>query len=136
MTALYPQPSARPEAPTITSIAYNTHPEERPIQISVARMMGIDYVFLSAGSVTPKDREIMRLVFQLCEELDLVADSTMFILAELNVDALDDHFQQCQIRWAEGYPIELKRVLVTSEAQLDYLHTILGHSTSYRSYLV
>jgi hypothetical protein len=136
MTALYAQPSTRFEAPTITSIAYSTHPEEHPIQISVARMMGIDYVFLSTGSSNPKDREIMRLAFQLCEELELTADSTMFMLAELNADALEDNFQQCQIRWVDGYPIELKRISVTSEAQLDYLHTILGHSTNYRSYLV
>lgn len=136
MTALYAQPSRSVEAPTITSIAHVTHPEEHQINISLARMMGIDYVFLCSDNPAPNNREIMRLAFQLCEELDLAPENTMFMLTEVDFDALEDNFQQCQIRWIDGYPIELKRQTVTSAAQIDYLETLLEHSSNYRSYIV
>ncbi len=136
MTALQMQSIRPAETPAINSIAHQIHPEQHQILVSVARMMGIDYVFLCCDESNPTDQEIMRLSFQLCEELDLTGDNTMFILTELNYDALEDTFAQSQIRWVDGFPIELTRENVTSQSQIDYLQTILGHSTNYCSYML
>ncbi len=136
MTALQISSMRPAETPAINSIAHATHPEEHQILVSVARMMGIDYVFLCCDESNPTDQEIMRLSFQLCEELDLSGDNTMFILTELNYDALEDSFAQCQIRWVDGFPIELSRSTVSSDSQIDYLQTILGHSSNYCSYML
>ncbi|MAZ87879.1 MAG: hypothetical protein CL693_09550 [Cellvibrionaceae bacterium] len=136
MTALQTLSIRSAESPAINSIAHATHPEEHQILVSVARMMGIDYVFLCCDESNPTDQEIMRLAFQLCEELDLAGDNTMFMLTELNYDALEDTFAQCQIRWVDDFPIELTRGDVTSESQIEYLQTILGHSSNYCSYML
>ncbi len=136
MTALYTLPSTSVEPPAITSIAHTTPPDAHQVNISLARMMGIDYVFISSNQPAPGDREIMRLSFQLCDELDLAPENTMFILTEVDVEALEDTFQQCKIRWIDGYPIELKREVVDSVAQIDYLETLHDHSSNYRSYMV
>lgn len=126
--------------PTIRPLAHSTHPEEHQIQVSVACMMGIDYVFFCGDDELlqqpEKNQEIMRFAFQICEELELTPDSTMFILAELNCDALEDSFSQCRIRWVDGYPIELSRQPVSQENQIEYLQTILDYSSRFKGYMI
>lgn len=140
MTALNADRPNRSFLPTITPLAHRTHPEEHQIQVSVARMMGIDYVFFCGDDQLlqkpDQNQEIMRFAFQLCEELELTPESSMFILVELDNKALEDSFSQCRIRWVDGYPIELNRQVVSHSGQIEYLQTILDHSSRFKGYLI
>lgn len=133
MTALKGYTAEVSPPPLITAIAKNRPPQDDIVEISIAQMMGIDYVFLCSASDRSRDRETLRLASQVVEALELDPERTMFLAVRTDEQCIEDTFYRCQIRWVDSHPIDITREQLSSAPQIEYFQTILGHSSSFNT---